>query len=97
MPDQGGGDVVWDVGDDRVARLVEQGTRVDAQDVPVDDLHVLAAGDLVFQRGDQALIQFDGDHPAAGLCQQEGQAAQTGADLEHFIPWTDPGGFDDPR
>jgi hypothetical protein len=52
-------------------------------------------GELGVQDGDQAIIQFDGDHAAGLRGQSAGEDAEARADFEHNVVRRQVGGGDD--
>ena len=63
----------------------KEGCDIEFQDIPLDDADVLPTGEHAVQRRDELRIELDGDHLPRPFCQQHGQAAQAGADLQHRI------------
>lgn len=63
----------------------------------MDDRHVRLRGEAITQKGDQAVVELDRDHAASLGCDQFGEHARAGADLQHDVSRGQPGRRDDVR
>ena len=90
--EQGGGNVVWKVGDDTRRPMIEARARIECQGIGRNHVKApgISLGDFV-QRGDCALIALHRDHPiGAERKQRTGKSARPGADLETVVPASAP-------
>ncbi len=85
LADQLARQVVGDVAGDQLAAVGKGPRNVEAENVGLHGLDVFVAGHNFMQRGHQARVELNRNHPSAARCQRDGQSAGAGADFEHLI------------
>src|SRR5262245_45989892 len=85
MPDDCGGDVVWNIRGDDVTSRHAQVLRVQAQDIALDEMDVGIGLDHVPQDGGQVRVELDRNYVARQQGQITRQAPKAGANLQHAL------------
>jgi len=89
------GDLVRQVRDDAGERPRSGAEEVDLQGVREDDLHVLVAGERLFEQGDHPRVHLDRRHRPHPRGERRGQDAGSRTDLENIVLRGEVGGVDD--
>ena len=89
------GQVVGDVARDELSARGKGPRDIKAQDVGLDELHVVVCGQHVSKRGYQPRVELHRDHASAPCGKRDGQRANTRPDFQDLIAAVGSGCFGD--
>ena len=83
--------IVWQIGTDREGLVIHDFFDIDAQDIAVNDAHVIIVFQRLVEDGQQMIVQFDSRHSRSRFSQGLGQRADTRPDFQDRVAFTDAG------